>query len=219
MDDQRVAALVHYASEYYDPEKAHEYYMRTRELKGRCTTALNDEGKKVWAYTKNTIKSEKKSKVEEEQENRKKKIEALRAKAQATREEISDRLKELNEQLTKDASNKKEDVEEDKSSDLEDIEKKASSEIERLMAIKIPEGLSKDERAKRVAERNEKIAKLRNDVKADKSEVRTDAKAKKQSITEETKEDKAENSTKAKSERTKVSFELKAAVSAAKRSI
>lgn len=45
--------LQHYASPYYDPVKAHEYYMRTRELKGRrSTTKLNDEGKKVWAYTK-----------------------------------------------------------------------------------------------------------------------------------------------------------------------
>ena len=26
--------LQHYASPYYDPVKAHEYYMRTRELKG-----------------------------------------------------------------------------------------------------------------------------------------------------------------------------------------
>lgn len=39
--------LQHYASPYYDPVKAHEYYMRTRELKGRrSATKLNDEGKK-----------------------------------------------------------------------------------------------------------------------------------------------------------------------------
>ena len=39
--------LQHYASPYCDPVKAHEYYMRTRELKGRrSTTKLNDEGKK-----------------------------------------------------------------------------------------------------------------------------------------------------------------------------
>lgn len=27
--------LIHYASEYYDPQKAHEYYMEHRKLKGR----------------------------------------------------------------------------------------------------------------------------------------------------------------------------------------
>jgi hypothetical protein len=52
MDELKVAVLRHYASPYYDPEKAHEYYMRTRELKGRSTTSLNDEGKKIWSYTK-----------------------------------------------------------------------------------------------------------------------------------------------------------------------
>ena len=35
MDEHKVAVLRHYASPYYDPQKAHEYYMRTRELKGR----------------------------------------------------------------------------------------------------------------------------------------------------------------------------------------
>lgn len=87
--------LQHYASPYYDPVKAHEYYMRTRELKGRrSTTKLNDEGKKVWAYTKNEISGEKKEKVKEEQEKRKQKIAELRAKAKATREQISAKLKE-----------------------------------------------------------------------------------------------------------------------------
>lgn len=47
MDEPKVAVLRHYASPYYDPQKAHEYYMRTRELKGRSTTSLNDDGKKM----------------------------------------------------------------------------------------------------------------------------------------------------------------------------
>lgn len=56
--------LQHYASPYYDPQKAHEYYMRTRELKGRrSATKLSDEGKKVWSYTKNEIKAEKRPRL------------------------------------------------------------------------------------------------------------------------------------------------------------
>ena len=85
--------LRHYASPYYDPVKAHEYYMRTRELKGRSTSSLNDEGKKVWSYTKNNIKSEKVAKVKEEQEKRALKIKQLRAKAEATREQITSKLR------------------------------------------------------------------------------------------------------------------------------
>lgn len=32
MDEPKVAVLRHYASPYYDPQKAHEYYMRTHSL-------------------------------------------------------------------------------------------------------------------------------------------------------------------------------------------
>lgn len=32
-------------------------------MKGRSTSALNDDGKKIWAYTKNNITSEKKQKL------------------------------------------------------------------------------------------------------------------------------------------------------------
>ena len=41
MDEPKVAVLRHYASPYYDPQKAHEYYTRTRELKGRSTTSVS----------------------------------------------------------------------------------------------------------------------------------------------------------------------------------
>lgn len=78
-----------------------------RELKGRSTTSLNDEGKKIWSYTKNNIKSEKAAKVKEEQEKRDQKITELREKAEATKEQISSRLKELNEALTQNASDRR----------------------------------------------------------------------------------------------------------------
>lgn len=119
----------------------------------------------------------------------------------------------MNDALTKRASRKKEAIDSDKKSDLEDIEKtstaekeritsKTNSAIERLMAEKIPDSLPKAERAKRIAERNEKIAKLRSDSKAAKSKVseesqsskegvRSDATARKQQVSEETKEDRA----------------------------
>ena len=122
MDEPKVAVLRHYASPYYDPQKAHEYYMRTRELKGRSTTSLNDEGKKIWSYTKNNIKSEKAAKVKEEQEKRDQKI----------TEQISSRLKELNEALTQNASDRKKSIDTDKDSDLEEIEKESSSQKERI---------------------------------------------------------------------------------------
>lgn len=57
--------LCHYASPYYDPQKAHEYYMRNRELKGRRSTAkLNDDGKNAASYVKEQLTTERKQKVQ-----------------------------------------------------------------------------------------------------------------------------------------------------------
>lgn len=68
-EDLDYDALSHYASPYYDPEKAHEYYMQNRELKGRKVSAkgLNEEGKKAQGYVKEQLRKERESKSEEYQ--------------------------------------------------------------------------------------------------------------------------------------------------------
>ena len=58
------SALAHYSSQYYDPVKAHEYYLRTRELKGRTSTGgLNDTGKEALTQVKAKLKEERDSTV------------------------------------------------------------------------------------------------------------------------------------------------------------
>lgn len=122
MDNTNQHHLQHYASPYYDPVKAHEYYMKNRELKGRRSVSkLSDEGKKVWSYTKNEIKNEKKTKVEAEQETKKQRTEEFRSNAKAMRERISSRLKELNESLSQRASQQKKIIDERKKLDLEKV--------------------------------------------------------------------------------------------------
>jgi hypothetical protein len=72
-------SVKHYASPYYDPVKAHEYYERTKELKGRRSTAsLNEEGKSVASYVKEQLDSERKSKVDASKEKTDSQIERLR---------------------------------------------------------------------------------------------------------------------------------------------
>ena len=231
--------LRHYASKYYDPVKAHEYYMRNRELKGRRSTSkLSDEGKKVWQYTKQQITEEKKSKVEAEKEVKDQKTEELREKASATRERITAKLKELNEKLSKKANADKESIEKKRESDLENIRKKAvedvdkleknlTSAIEKLMAEEIPKSLSKEERAKRIAERNEKIAKLRSDASAEKNKLgeqlvkdeesaKTDAASSKEKVSADTKNQKEANSKSAAAERKQCAADLKSSIAAAR---
>jgi hypothetical protein len=59
--------LAHYASEYYDPVKAHQYYEEHKQLKGRTRKgSLTEEGKKINDYVKANINSERNSKLEAE---------------------------------------------------------------------------------------------------------------------------------------------------------
>lgn len=79
--DELEESLKHaYASPYYDPVKAHEYYMRTRELKGRhSTSGLNDKGREAASYVKNRLSTERKTKVERSKAAMKQKITASSA--------------------------------------------------------------------------------------------------------------------------------------------
>lgn len=65
LDSMAQSALAHtgenkpaggYASKYYDPEKAHEYYERTKRLKGRRSNkGLNEEGIAAAEYMRNQV--------------------------------------------------------------------------------------------------------------------------------------------------------------------
>lgn len=54
--------LIHYASPYYDPVKAHEYYEQHKKLKGRGVT-LNDEGNAAKEYVTKRLKEERDTKI------------------------------------------------------------------------------------------------------------------------------------------------------------
>ena len=67
--------LIHYASPYYDPVKAHEYYEAHKKLKGRHSTAnLNDKGKAAASYVKDQLTLEKTKKIKESRNSRDSKI-------------------------------------------------------------------------------------------------------------------------------------------------
>ncbi len=96
--------LAHYASKYYDPVKAHEYYERTKQLKGRSrsTGKLSDEGKQVWEVTKSNITQEKNEKSEAQKTEKNNTVSQHRANAQTTKDNITRELKSLNDLLSND---------------------------------------------------------------------------------------------------------------------
>lgn len=75
--------LQHYASPYYDPVKAHEYYLKTREKGRRSTAKLNEEGKIAARYVREQLSNERKQKVESHREQTMSKIDSLRERKNA----------------------------------------------------------------------------------------------------------------------------------------
>lgn len=227
-NETKIAALRHYASPYYDPVKAHEYYMRNRQLKGRRSlTTLSDEGKKVWSYTKNSIKDEKNKKIKDAVAKRNAEIKKLRAKASVVQKDISKKLKHLNDILRNEGADSKKNIEKIKKSKFDEISKESSTKREQIdnatkKAIKslldeeIPEGLSKSEKAELIAERKEKISELRNKAKSDKISVRNDAGKRKNDIKNAASKDKS-LILDVKKKKEQVSLELKTAITAAKK--
>ena len=70
-----------YASKYYDPVKAHQYYMAHRQLQGRkSTSTLNDSGKQAAKYVKEKLKEEKNQLIATYKASMNKKIESIKAK-------------------------------------------------------------------------------------------------------------------------------------------
>ena len=97
--------LEHYASKYYDPVKAHEYYMRTRELKNqRAAESLkNAKQREIWQVSKDSIAKAKAAEVKTAQdamktasENTKRLTERYKAQVAAKREKLAEEVKKLN---------------------------------------------------------------------------------------------------------------------------
>lgn len=93
-----------YKSKYYDPAKAHEYYMKHRKLKGRTSTAgLNEAGKTASSEVKEAINAEKKEYLDKQKEIMNAQIKALREQLKglskeerkARKEEFKQRIQSL----------------------------------------------------------------------------------------------------------------------------
>ena len=101
--------LIHYASPYYDPVKAHEYYEQHKHLKGRkgsskpSTSMLNEKGKQAAKYVKEQIQNERKSRVEASKNTRdtniKNRSDSVKNSLNSWKDRINNTVKGLREEL------------------------------------------------------------------------------------------------------------------------
>lgn len=99
--------LAHYSSQYYDPAKAHEYYLKNRELaaqragrtKEQKVTDANQS--QALAFAKRNISVARKAESDKAVTDQRAKLEALQQKAKATADEIASKLQSFADQISK----------------------------------------------------------------------------------------------------------------------
>lgn len=210
-----------YASKYYDPVKAHEYYLRTRELKGtkggttkRSTRELTGGKKDTWAVTKAGITEAKKFESKLASQSRAKTVEAARQQAKARRTEIATKLKAAVSKISAQTAAKKTTVAEAKKSQIEAV--KAQTERKLAAVAPVSKGLSKEARAVAAAKRAKEIATIRGDAKTEKQKITSDAKNHTVKLSAESSFYKAVERNNANARRAEIATFTKAAVSKAR---
>lgn len=92
--------LAHYASPYYDPQKAHDYYMRTRKLTPRApaTTQAQKEGLK---YAGDKLTANRKAELKKLADKTNRTVSTTQARAAASRKKLTAKAKALRIQVIK----------------------------------------------------------------------------------------------------------------------
>ena len=226
---ERQDILMHYASPYYDPVKAHEYYEQHKHLKGRPTGRLTDEGKQVWKVTKMNIDQAKKIENDEARLVKLSSVQQFQNKAKEQRTIVQAKLTELLNTINAKYKTDTEDLTETqkhqievnnrlKKQKAEDIKNKKAREIESL--IEDTSDMDEEEIEEYYEKINRKMSKI-NDKYSKESEhnisytnaknnkVREEIKNKKSILSEQKKKDTTKNREDAKQQRERIANELK----------
>lgn len=200
--------LQHYASKYYDPVKAHEYYMRTRELKGRTSTAgLNESGREAASYIRKQLNAERDSKIQSDKSKSESTISGLKSAKKSETDRIKseaqaevERLKAKKQEAFDSATNNLKHVLDQISQSKQKDYKQASEHLSRII-----ENLNADKKSKVESAKNsmqsmidslnaslksmskEARAAKREEIKAQISKLRDDNKKFRDKLTEDTK--------------------------------
>ena len=226
---RRKDILIHYASPYYDPVKAHEYYEQHKHLKGRPTGRLTDEGKQVWKVTKMNIDQAKKIENDEARLVKLSSVQQFQNKAKEQRTMVQAKLTELlntinakyktdTEALTETQKHQIEVNNRLKKQKAEDMKNKKAREIESL--IEDTSDMDEEEIEEYYEMINQKMSKINDkyskeseqniyDTNEKNNKVREEIKNKKLILSEQKKKDTTKNREDAKQQREKIANELK----------
>lgn len=195
-----------YSSQYYDPVKAHDYYMKNRKLKGRSSSKLSDAGKEKWDYVKNNIESEKKLKLTQLQTQRDNGIKSFRDEASKLRKSIADSLKSSLSNILSKYSDKRSALSDQISAQIKEISDEAQKKKDALPTI--PKSASEEQKAILRAQ-NAKDLKTINDVASEaRDKVYANAKTERQQLSDQSTIDRASQRDEATVDREQIQTDL-----------
>lgn len=200
--------LKHYASPWYDPVKAHEYYMRTRELKGPSTSDLKGKKKKeAFTIAKSNIDAARRKEIKDLSGTKKVDMTKVRLNAKAKQTEVRNSVKELISRLNQDLNGQRATIAADRNAKLQKIASETQAKLDALPPL--PKTVSKEVRAMRAQD----IAQIKGEGKAKSGKVLSETKTQELQVKSATSVEskKAQESAKANAQR--VNAEIKSAVS------
>lgn len=229
--------IAHYASEFYDPAKAHEYYLKNRELKKRSIGQLRGKKKKeTFAYVAKQIGQKKHAESKALAETRRLQAEKVRKGVSERQKVLSEKLKVLlkgqtqsrqldAKQIAEQQKGQAQRLTETQKRESKRISDEAQAKIDAIPAI--PKGVTKERRAELSSQRNAEIAKIRGDAASQKTALTTDtksgrgalatqAKGDRQALTTQGKQDSKQQREDVAKEREKIKGELKGSVAKAR---
>lgn len=150
--------LEHYANPYYDPVKAHEYYMANRKLVERkSTSGLNEEGRAMAKYVKDSINADKAKAIEASKSSMNSKIEGYKKDRSTgisdSKDKMQSELSRIKEHSSSELARFKEKMDSQRQAHSEAMQ----SRISQLSSIVSGKGVSSE----RKEEIRSQIAKLR----------------------------------------------------------
>lgn len=237
--------LAHYASQYYDPQKAHEYYLQNRELKGKQSTseltikknkARTEKRKEAWSYAKKQIGDAKKTDLKNLSAKRKAIADQARKTADARRQEISGKLDQLLKALTSQKSADSAKIDSDEKAALKKLDDERAAKARKIRddanakidAIPpVPDAVRGPQRKRLVDARAKRVAKISGDTARDvdavtkeyatkQSAVSADADSQRKALADKTTQERASGHESATASREQVSSQLKATVEKAR---
>lgn len=160
-----------YASQYYDPQKAHEYYLRTRDLKGkRKASDLPKSKRETWTVAKSNIDAEKKAATKNLASTHKADLEQMRKSTQIKKQQIQTKINTLLYLLKVKQNETKNRATSERKNRLDAIQAKARLAAEKVQKeaekkINALPPLGDNPSKAQVVERNRLLASINNDLK------------------------------------------------------